>query len=117
MYESGHEYACWADSLPSVLGSDTSFYFYLASGTMYGKYGPIWPNFVDFWRFAYGTPDKPEPQRMQNVFLAPALNTPQRLETLVDDIVFQSFDAITQRKQKLQAGTPPLDVSLYENFD
>jgi hypothetical protein len=34
MYESGHEYACWADSLPSVLGSDTSFYFYLASGTL-----------------------------------------------------------------------------------
>ena len=101
MYESGNEYACWADSLPSLLGSETSFYFYLAHGTLEGDRGPVWPNFVDFWRFAYGTPDIPEKQRMQNVFLAPALDLPQRLETIDDDIVFQSSRAISDKEAPL----------------
>jgi hypothetical protein len=122
MYESGHEYACWADALPSRLGSDTSFYFYLAGGTIYGTRGPVWPNFVDFWRFAYGTPAKPEPQRMANVFLAPALNDPQRMENMSDNDIFQSYEAIADKERKIEASAtdpkqpkqPPL--SPYEEF-
>jgi hypothetical protein len=126
MYESGHEYACWADSIPSLLGSDTSFYFYLANGTLEvqdkkGVVHEVWPYFLEFWRFAYGTPDKPETQRMQNVFLAPALDNPQKLETLSDDVVFQSSEAISEKQRKLKASSgdqqqPQAPLLPYEEF-
>jgi hypothetical protein len=89
-YASGHDYGCWADSLPSQLQDTACFYFYLATGSSATA-------FVDFWKFAYGTPGTPEPQRMNNVFLAPGLQSPVALESLTDHEVFQSFDALDHK--------------------
>src|SRR5205085_703842 len=94
VYASGHEYGCWADTLPSALKTGVYFYFYSAAGT--GKY---WGLFRDFWKFAYGTPSNPEKQRMNNVFLSVALQTPA-LESLTDIQVFQSYEAIDQKQQQ-----------------
>jgi hypothetical protein len=123
IYESGHEYACWADALPSQLKSSTSFFFYLANGTLEvtdkkGVVHDIWPYFLQFWRFAYGTPDKPETQRMQNVFLAPALDKPQKLDTLSDVDVFQSFEAISVKQKSISTSKqhPAAQLSPYELF-
>ena len=87
MYAGGHTYGCWADGLPGVY-----MYFYLANGSSAAY-------FADFWKFAYGTPAQPEPQPMNNLFLAPAT---QGIENMTDQIVFQSVDDI---KNKSNQGT------------
>ena len=93
IYAPGGDYGCWADSLPGAVASNPYLYFYLANGTL-----DYWRLFRDFWEFAYGTPSKPEPQRMNNVFLAPP-KTPA-LEALTDLEIFQSFEAIDLKQQQ-----------------
>jgi hypothetical protein len=125
MYESGQTYACWADALPSQLKSSTSFYFYLANGTLEyvdkaGNVHEVWPYFLELWRFAYGTPDQPEKQRMPNVFMAPALDDP-KLEAIPDQDVFQSFEAISLKQRRLKSDSeakkqPQAPLSPYEEF-
>src|SRR5207249_3403647 len=64
----------------------------------------------------------PEKQRMANVFLAPALNDPQKMETMSDSDIFQSYEAIAEKQRKIKANAadpkqpkqPPL--SPYEDF-
>lgn len=92
MYADGNAYGCWADGLPGVY-----LYFYLGDGSSAF-------HLEEFWRFAYGTPDTPEPQRMNNVFLAAAVKQPA-MESLTDLEVFQSFEAIQQKQQNKQALT------------
>src|SRR5207237_7866772 len=75
MYANGHDYGCWADGLPGV-----SSFFYLANGSSVS-------HFLEFWRFAYGSPKQPEPQPMNNVFLAPAL---RGIEFVTDQVAFES---------------------------
>jgi hypothetical protein len=104
VYVSGHTYGCWADALPGALKTGTYFYFYSAAGT-----SNAWGHFRDFWKFAYGTPSNPEKQRMNNVFLSVALQTPV-LEALSDAEVFQSYEAIDLKRQQ---GTALTD---YEKF-
>jgi hypothetical protein len=82
MYALGETYGCWADGLPGVY-----FYFYLADGSYTS-------HFADFWKFAYGSPKQPEPQPMNNVFLAPAT---RGIEHLTDQVVFQSADDIQNK--------------------
>jgi hypothetical protein len=107
------------------LKSNTCFYFYLANGTLDytdqdGNLHKIWPYFLELWRFAYGTPDKPEKQRMPNVFMAPALNDP-KLETIPDQDVFQSYEAISLKQRQLKSEAdakkqPQAPLSPYEDL-
>jgi hypothetical protein len=111
MYSSGDTYAAWTDALPGKLGSSTAFYFYLAEGTL-----GYWRNFTTLWQFAYGTPLKPDCQRMHNIYMAPALKLPVALETLTDMEVFESYDFIDRKQQNLKQQTPPGNLTPYETF-
>jgi hypothetical protein len=111
MYSSGDVYAAWADALPGKLGSSTAFYFYLAEGTL-----GYWGNFTTLWQFAYGTPLKPDCQRMHNIYMAPALKLPVALDTLTDTEVFESYDFIASKQWNLQKQQPPGKLTDYEGF-
>jgi hypothetical protein len=100
------EYGCWADSLRPPDG--VNFFFYLADSSSASL-------FKEFWKFAYGTPQSPDPQPMHNVHLAPSATffRPPRakgerrppppegiaFESLSDLEVFQTLDDIQQKEQ------------------
>jgi hypothetical protein len=111
------DYGCWADGLRPPEG--VNFFFYLADSSNATR-------FKDFWKFAYGTPQKPDPHTMYNVHLAPAATLfrapaakgvrrpppPEGIafESLTDSEVFQSLDDIQQKERNGTNLTP------YEKF-
>ena len=111
------DYGCWADGLRPPEG--VNFFFYLADSSSKTR-------FKDLWKFAYGTPQKPDPHIMHNLHLAPSATLyrappakgvrrpppPEGIafESLADSEVFQSLDDIEQKERN------GLNLTPYEKF-